>query len=94
MQRRPAIYFSPFSTLIVFLVLSLVGLSLLPRLSVQLLPSRSFASVTVTCQLPGVSAQVTELELTAPLESSLTRLSGVQSLSSSSSATQNVNLPG
>jgi len=74
--------FSSFSTLIVFVLLAIVGIALIPRLSVQLLPSRSYASVTVEARLPGASPEVVELELTSPIESLLSRLSGVQRTSS------------
>lgn len=83
-KRSPS--FSAFSILIVFLLLSLIGLALMPRLAVQLHPTRGSSSVSVSVHLPGASPQVTELELTAPIESALARLTGVSNIQSSSGA--------
>lgn len=74
--------FSSFSILIVFLVCCFIGLTLIPLLSVQLVPSRSFPSVSVVCNLSGASQEVTELELTNPIENVLSSLKGIKSISS------------
>ncbi len=75
--------FSPFSTVIVLLLLAIVGLAMLPLLSIQLLPSRTYAALTISASLSGASAEVTELELTSPIESVISRLKGISRLSSS-----------
>jgi multidrug efflux pump subunit AcrB len=64
------------------LVCCLIGLSLIPLLSVQLVPSRSYPSVSVSCYLSGASQEVTELELTNPIENVLSGLKGIKSVSS------------
>lgn len=74
--------FSAFSTLIVFLVCCFIGIATIPFLSVQLVPSRVYPSVTVSAQLPNSSQEVTELELTNPLENVLASLKGIKSISS------------
>lgn len=76
--------FSSFSILIVFVLLGVIGAVLVPQLSVQLMPSRNFASVTVTANLLGASPEVTELELTSPIEGMLSRLGGVVHIYSNS----------
>lgn len=79
--RKP---FSSFSILVISLMLGLVGLALIPRLSIQLTPSRSYASVTVQCAMRGASPEVVDLEVTNPIERTLARLHGVQHIRSTS----------
>ncbi len=81
-QDQSSSSFSAFSTLIVFLVCCLIGLATIPFLSVQLVPSRSYPSVSVSCQLRGASQEVTELELTNPIENVLAGLKGIESITS------------
>ncbi|MFB2120749.1 efflux RND transporter permease subunit [Parapedobacter sp. 2B3] len=73
-----------FSILVISLILGLVGLALIPRLSIQLTPSRSYASVTVQCAMQGASPEVVDLEVTNPIERTLARLHGVQHIRSTS----------
>ena len=80
-RRKP---FPSFSILIISLMLGLVGLALIPRLSIQLTPSRSYASVTVQCGMRGASPEVVDLEVTNPIERTLARLHGVQRIRSTS----------
>ncbi|MEC3880609.1 efflux RND transporter permease subunit [Parapedobacter sp. 10938] len=79
--RKP---FPAFSILVVCLMLGLVGLALIPQLSIQLTPSRSYASVTVQCAMRGASPEVVDLEVTNPIERTLARLHGVQHIRSTS----------
>ena len=72
----------PFSISILFLLFAVIGGLLLPRLSVRLLPSTSFATVAITGGLAGASSEETERELTAPLEASLSRMKGIARISS------------
>jgi len=74
--------FSAFSTLIVFLVLCLIGAATIPFLSVQLVPSRTLSSISIYCHLPGASQEVTELELTNPIENVLAGLNGIKAITS------------
>jgi multidrug efflux pump subunit AcrB len=48
--------FSPFSTLVIFFAISLVGLGMVQLLNVQLNPSRSLSSVSVNFSWPGNEA--------------------------------------
>jgi len=75
---------SSFSVLVVSLMLGLIGLALVPRLSVQLMPSRSHASVSVYCSMGEASPELTDMELTVPIERTLAQLRGVQHIRSTS----------
>ena len=76
--------FSPFTLIVAFVCLSLVGLALLPLLPVKLSPSQSLPRLTVSFSMPGNSSRVIEAEVTSRLESMLTRVKGVKSVSSTS----------
>lgn len=75
---------SAFTVIVTFICLSLVGLALIPQLSVRLTPSRSLPSLTVSFRMPGNSARVIEQQVTSRLEGMLSRIEGVQEISSSS----------
>ena len=75
---------SPFSTMLVFLCLTIVGLALIPRLPVKLSPSKSLPTINVNFSLSGQSSKVVESEVTSKLEAMLSRLEGIQSISSTS----------
>jgi len=75
---------SSFSTILVFLCLTIVGLALIPRLPVKLSPSKSLPTINVNFSLSGQSSKVVESEVTSKLEAMLSRLEGIQSISSTS----------
>ena len=76
--------FSPFTLIVTFVCLSLVGLALLPLLPVKLSPSQSMPGLTVSFSMPGNSSRVIESEVTSRLESMLTRVKGVKGIRSTS----------
>jgi len=71
-----------YTLIITFVVLSMIGLALLPRLSVQLSPSPNSGSLTVHYAWPGVSPQVMEQQVTASLEGVFATLPGIRKVSS------------
>ena len=73
-----------FSINIIFLLLTIVGLALLPQLPVQLQPNRTGESVHVSYQWPGMGADVLEKEVTSPIEGTLSSIRGIQKITSSS----------
>lgn len=75
----------PFSVIVVFIALSLIGCALLPLLPVKLAPSRSLPSITVSFSMRGSSARTVETEVTSRLESVLARIRGVKGINSKSS---------
>lgn len=76
---------SSFSILIFFLLLMIVGLSLLPLLNVQLTPSRSLPRLSVNYRWPDASARVIEQEVTSRLEGLFSSVKGLKEVSSVSS---------
>ena len=75
---------SPFTLIVTFVCLSLVGLALVPLLPVKLSPSRTLPGLTVSFTMPGNSSRVIEAEVTSRLEAMLTRVKGVKNVNSTS----------
>ena len=75
---------SPFTLIVTFVCLALVGLALVPLLPVKLNPSRTLPGFTVRFNMPGTSSRVVEMEATSKLESMLARIKGVKGMSSTS----------
>ena len=80
-QYRP----SSFSILIIFVLLMIVGVSVLPLLNVQLSPSRSLPGLSVSYRWADASARVIEQEVTSKLEGLFSGVKGVKEVSSVSS---------
>ena len=76
--------FSPFTLIVTFVCLSIVGLVLLPLLPVKLSPSRNLPGLTVSFSMPGNSSRVIESEVTSRIESMLARVEGVEGVNSES----------
>lgn len=73
---------SAYPLLLTFAVLSLVGVLLLPRLSVQLAPSKGGQNLTVSYAWAGASPLVVEAQVTALLEGTFSTVQGVQKVAS------------
>ena len=73
---------SSFSVIIVFVMLIIVGLSLLPLLNIQLTPSRTLPQTNVWFEWYNASAKVIEQEVTSKLESVFSQMKGVKRISS------------
>ena len=73
---------SAYGILIAFVVLSIVGIALIPKLSIQLNPSNSSGSLTVTYFWGNVSPEVLERQVTAKLEGAFSTLQGIAKLNS------------
>jgi multidrug efflux pump subunit AcrB len=76
---------SAFTLIVAFVAVSLIGLAVIPSLTVKLSPSRTLPSLTVNFSMPGNSARIIEMEATSKLEAMLARITGVQSIRSTSS---------
>ena len=76
---------SSFPTIIAFISLLILGLFMIPKLPVKLNPSKTIPVVNVSFSMPGQSARVIEMEVTSKLEAMLSRIKGVQEISSNSS---------
>lgn len=75
---------SSFSVILAFVCLAIVGVALIPKLSVKLSPSQSLPQVNVYFSMQGSSPRVVEIEATSKLESMLNRMKGVQEIYSRS----------
>lgn len=75
---------SSFTVIVSFIALALVGIALIPLLTVKLSPSRALPSLTISFSMPNNSARVIESEVTSRLESMLARIKGVKQISSTS----------
>ena len=73
---------SAYGILIAFVVLSIMGIALIPKLSIQLNPSNSSGSLTVTYYWGNVSPEVLERQVTAKLEGAFSTLQGIAKLNS------------
>ena len=81
---RKTLPFSSFTLIVAFVCLSLVGLAVIPLLPVKLNPSRSLPGFTLSFNMPGASSRVVEMEVTSRLEAMLSRIVGVENISSTS----------
>lgn len=73
---------SSFTLIVTFVCLSLVGLALVPLLPMKLSPSHNLPGMSVSFSMPGASARVMESAVTSQLEAMLSRVEGIQGLSS------------
>jgi multidrug efflux pump subunit AcrB len=71
-----------FSIIVIFVLLSVIGMALIPRLNVSLVPSRTLPSVTVTYQWYNTSARIIENEVTTKLETLFSSIKGVRQVES------------
>lgn len=76
---------STFKTYIIAIIVSVIGLFLIPKLSIQLNPTTSTTSITVSFNWPNASPYAVEREVTSILESGFSTIKGLQKLDSRSS---------
>jgi multidrug efflux pump subunit AcrB len=77
---------SSFSIILSFACLMILGISLVPKLPVKLNPSRRLPVINLSFSMPGQSARAVEMEVTSKVEAMLSRVKGVQGVSSWSSS--------
>ena len=75
---------SSFTIIVAFVAISLVGLAVIPKLTVKLAPSRTLPSLTVSFGMSNSSARIVEMEVTSKLEAMLGRINGVKNIRSTS----------
>jgi multidrug efflux pump subunit AcrB len=76
---------SPFSTRMIFAVLTLIGFALVPRLSVQYTPSASNANININYSWSNAAPKAIEREVTTPLEGALSLVENIENIYSTSS---------
>lgn len=75
---------SPFSTILVFVVLTIIGIGLLPYIQLQLNPSKTLPKITVSWSWSEASPKVMESEVTSLLEGGINAIKGIKHISSMS----------
>lgn len=73
-----------FPVLIYFIGLSLVGLCLIPWLSVKLAPSHMLPQLSISYSMPGQSPRAIESSVTSKIEAMISRISGITNIKSNS----------
>jgi multidrug efflux pump subunit AcrB len=73
---------SPFKIVITFVFISIVGILLIPQLSIELNPRSNLPKFTISYSLPNSSAQIVEQEGTSNLENLLSQISGINKIHS------------
>lgn len=76
-------YFSSFTINIIFVVLVIIGIGVIPLLSLQLNPTRYLPSLSISCSWQDAPVRVVEQEVTTVLEGVLSTVTGVSKISSS-----------
>lgn len=84
-MKTRAIHIPSFSVIVIFIAISLIGMVLLPKLTVKLHPARYTPQLSVSFSMYGSSARVVEVEVTSKLEALLGKIKGVKSIYSESS---------
>ena len=76
---------SPFSIIIIFLCLSIIGASLIPLVAVKLNPSREVSSIRINFSWKDASAKIIEQKVTAKIEGICNTVKGIKKINSTSS---------
>lgn len=71
---------TPFKTVILFIFLSIIGILLIPRFSIDLNPSNSLPKLTISYSLPNASPEIVEQEATAPLENTFSQITNIKKI--------------
>jgi multidrug efflux pump subunit AcrB len=82
MQALPASSFSSFRIVIAFAFLSIVGVALIPLLSIDLTPNHALPVFTISYSLPNALPEVVEAEATAVIENEVSQLAGIKKITS------------
>ena len=73
---------SPFSTILIFVVLMIIGAAFIPFLSIQYEPVSRMSNISVSASWSGASAKLMEMEVTSRLEGVISSIDGIEKLSS------------
>ena len=75
---------SNFKIFIFFLVLSILGFLVIPKLNIRLNPSLSGANIYITYSLPNASPQVVDKKISSIIEEKISLLQGIEKIESNS----------
>jgi multidrug efflux pump subunit AcrB len=84
MQKKKL--FSSFTIITVFIVLTIIGLSIIPLINLRLYPGRIKPEISVFFQMRNANAVIIDNEVTTRLEGILSRIEGLQKIISSTKA--------
>ncbi len=76
--------FKPFAVILSFVLLSLLGFIVMPFLPLKLYPSESGQQIFINYYMPGYKPNVVEMEVTAPIESVISLVEGIEKIESTS----------
>ncbi|HDP76196.1 MAG TPA: efflux RND transporter permease subunit [Bacteroidales bacterium] len=76
--------FKPFAVILSFVLLSLLGFIVMPFLPLKLYPSESGQQIFINYYIPGYKPNVVEMEVTAPIESVISLIEGIEKIESTS----------
>jgi multidrug efflux pump subunit AcrB len=79
---------APYKTVVIFVFLSLIGLAVVSRFSIDLQPNYSLPTLTISFTLPDASPETVEQEATAPLENVLSQITNIKKIYSVSGYNQ------
>ena len=85
-QNKTTSSFSPFTTNIILVVLVLIGLALIPQLTVKLNPGRSLPTLYLDYNYYNATPQIVEQQVTSKLEGLLSTVKGINKIISQSSS--------
>lgn len=74
----------PFRAILIMITLMIIGVAMIPLLSVQYMPSNQQGGITISYSWPGASAKVVESEVTSKIEGVLAPISGIADIYSGS----------
>lgn len=75
---------SSFSIILAFACLSLVGIAMLPLLSVKLSPSQTLPQISISFSMPGSAPKTVEMAVTSKMEAMFNRMRGIAKITSKS----------
>jgi len=75
---------SPFTINLVFLWLSIIGISVIPLLTIKLQPSKTYNTISVSFSWGNTSARVVEQTITARMEAAFSTIKGLEEINSTS----------
>ena len=81
-MNEPKFKISSFSVILTFVCLAIVGIALVPKLPVKFSPSQNLPSISISFSMYGNSPRIVEMEATSKLEAMLSRMKGIQSITS------------
>ena len=81
-MSEPRLKISSFTIILTFVCLAIVGIAMIPKLPVKFSPSQNLPRISISFSMYGNSPRIVEKEATSKLEAMLSRMKGLQSITS------------